>query len=202
MQTPTDIRAAILAGGASRRMGTNKALLRLQRDGPCLIEMVVARLAEAGLSAPMLVTNSPHEYAFLGLESVPDDIEGAGTLGGVLTALNHAQTGRVLVVACDMPWLDPDLLRYMLSRPGQYDALVPKWSDHGQTRVEPLHAIYSQSSIAPIEQQIKSGNLKASALLHHINVSYLTEAEIREYDPQMKSFFNVNTPQQWQQAKK
>ena len=155
MQTNTEIRAAILAGGTSRRMGTNKALLRLQPNSPSIIEIVVTRLTEAGLGTPLLVTNTPQEYAFLGVESVPDDIEGASTLGGILTALNHAQTSRVLVVGCDMPWLNAHLLRYMVSLPGHYDALVPRWSDRGQARVEPLHAIYSQSCIATIQQQIK-----------------------------------------------
>src|SRR5438874_9473550 len=97
--------AAILAGGQSKRMGANKALMRLKEGGPTVIEMVVARLAEAGLRAPMLVTNNPEEYRFLGLESVRDDIEGAGALGGILTALRHSISNKVFVVACDMPLL-------------------------------------------------------------------------------------------------
>ena len=85
-QVSEPVGAAILAGGQSRRMGANKALMRLDEGGPTVIEMVVARLGEAGLHDPLLVTNSPEEYLFLGLESVRDDIEGAGALGGILTA--------------------------------------------------------------------------------------------------------------------
>src|SRR6266511_914784 len=82
--------AAILAGGRSTRMGTNKALLRIEPGGPTLIELVVARLIEAGIPPTLLVTSPatlmPDEYAFLGLPTAPDDIPGAGALGGILTA--------------------------------------------------------------------------------------------------------------------
>jgi molybdopterin-guanine dinucleotide biosynthesis protein A len=191
-----EVVAAILAGGLSRRMGVNKALLRLDEGGPAVIEMVVARLSEAGFGPPLLVTNTPEEYAFLALQCVPDDIQGAGVPGGILTALNHSASTGVLVVACDMPLLNAALLRYMASVPGDYDALVPRWNDHGHLRVEPLHVIYSKRCAHAIEKQIAEGDLKASSLLDRINVTYLDESTIRRYDPHLKSFFNLNTPEE------
>src|SRR5438105_1342048 len=117
--------AAILAGGQSNRMGMDKALLRFRVGGPTLIEAVVERLAAAGFGSDSLlvVTNSPQNYAFLGLRVVSDDIQGAGPLGGVLTALAHSLHQRVLIVACDMPTLNPSLLRYMAQLPDSADVL-------------------------------------------------------------------------------
>src|SRR5690349_17930447 len=89
--------AAILAGGESKRMGQDKALLRLTPDGPTLIETVVARLAEAGYRSPLLVANAPNDYALLGLPTFPDSIQGKGALGGILTALQRSPQERVLV---------------------------------------------------------------------------------------------------------
>src|SRR6516225_9729854 len=154
--------AAILAGGLSRRMGGNQALLRLEEGGPTISEMVVARLTQAGLPAPIVITNNPAEYSFLGLECMPDDIRGAGALGGLLTVLSHSEHERVLVVACDMPELNVELLRYMPAQQGDHDAVVPRWDDGGETRVEPLHAIYSTNCIEVIRRQIERGELKVS----------------------------------------
>jgi molybdopterin-guanine dinucleotide biosynthesis protein A len=192
-----DVRAAILAGGASSRMGANKALLRLHEGGPTVVEMVVARLREAGLEAPLLVTKDAQEYRFLGLECVGDDVEGAGALGGILTALNHAESERVLVVACDMPLLNVELLRYMVSVTGKYDALVPRWEDGGELRVEPLHAIYSVRGAGAIAERIAAGRLKVSGFVEGARVRYVEEEEIRRYDPELRSFYNVNTPEEW-----
>jgi molybdenum cofactor guanylyltransferase len=192
--------AIILAGGSSTRMGTNKALLRLSPCGLTVIERVVTRLGEARLSPDLLVTNTPHEYAFLGLPMVPDDVPGAGPLGGIRTALNHSPYERVLVVACDMPMLNPTLLRYMVSLPGDYDAFIPRRTDvPGRERLETLHAIYSRRCIVPISERIRAGELKVAALAEDIRVRYLGEEEMRRYDPGLQSFRNVNTPEDWEE---
>ena len=175
-------------------MGANKALIRLDEGGPTIVETVVARLTEAGFAPPLLVTNTPEEYAFLGLKCVPDDIQGVGALGGILTALNHSASSRVLIVACDMPLLNVPLLQYMASIPGDFDTLVPRWNDNGQARVEPLHAIYARRCAPIIEKQITEGNLKVTNLFDRINVAYLNEDTIKLYDPLLKSFVNLNTP--------
>ncbi len=189
---------AILAGGHSTRMGTNKALLRLSPGGTTVIERVMSRLGEAGVAPDLLVTNTPHEYAFLGLPMVPDDVRGAGPLGGILTALNHSPYERVLVVACDMPTLNPALLRYMASLPGGYDALIPRRTDvSGREHLETLHAIYSRRCIGPIGERIRAGELKVAVLIEDVRVLYLDEEEMRRYDPGLQSFRNVNTPGDW-----
>ncbi|MEA2573053.1 MAG: molybdenum cofactor guanylyltransferase [Chloroflexia bacterium] len=190
---------AVLAGGASTRMGTNKALLRARPDGPTMVETVVARLSEAGLTPDLLVTNSPEVFAFLDIPTVPDEIPGSGSLGGIYTALNHMTQDRTLVVACDMPLLNPDLLRYMASLPTQADALVPRWTgSDGISHVETMHTIYSRRCLEPARQRIAAGRLKVQALLEDVSVEYLEEIEMRRHDPGLASFRNVNTLEDWE----
>jgi molybdopterin-guanine dinucleotide biosynthesis protein A len=193
---------AVLAGGGSARMGTNKALLRAYPGGPTMIETVVARLSEAGLTPHLLVTNTPATFAFLGLPMQPDAIPGAGPLGGIYTALDHLAYDRVLVVGCDMPLLNPGLLRYMAGLPADADALVPRWTDaQGKLHVETLHAIYAHRCIEPIHRRIEAGRLKVQALLDEVSVRYIDEAELRRHDPGLESFRNANTPEEWERLR-
>ena len=180
-------------------MGTNKAILRARPGGPTVIEQVVTSLREAGVGPSLLVTNTPQDYSFLRMPMLPDDVTGVGPLGGILTALQHSSSERVLVVACDMPLLSPYLIRYMLSLPDDYDALVPRWTNEaGHVSIETLHAIYSRRCIEPIHRMIAAGRLKVLELLREdVAVRYLHDAELRRYDPQLQSFRNVNTPQEW-----
>jgi molybdopterin-guanine dinucleotide biosynthesis protein A len=167
-----------------------------------MIETVVARLSEAGLAPHLLVTNSPQVFAFLHIPTLPDDIPGAGPLGGIYTALNHLPYKRTLMVACDMPLLNPTLLRYMASLFTEADALVPRWTDaDGNRHIEALHTIYSRRSIEPIRKRIEAGKLKVQALLEDVSVQYLDENEMRRYDPRLESFRNVNTLEEWERLR-
>jgi molybdopterin-guanine dinucleotide biosynthesis protein A len=165
-----------------------------------MIEVVAERLAEAGLPPALLVTNKPEAYAFLGLPLLPDDIPGAGALGGIYTALNHSPAEGTLIVACDMPLLNPGLLRYMAALPGDPDLLIPRWHDtEGRVQVEPLHAIYSRRCLGPVRRRIEAGTLRASGLLEDVEAQYLDAAELRRHDPALNSFRNINTPEEWSQ---
>lgn len=198
MSNNVQIGVAILAGGQSTRMGTNKALLRSHPGAPTIIEQVLARLRGAGAEPDLIVTNTPHEYGFLGIPMRPDDLPGAGPMGGILTALQHSPHDHTFVVACDMPLLSPDLLRHMLSLPPEYDVLVPRWSDEGHIYVETLHAIYSRRCIEPIRRRVEAGKLKITDLLQDVSVRYIEEDELRRHDPHLDSFRNVNTPGEWE----
>jgi molybdopterin-guanine dinucleotide biosynthesis protein A len=167
-----------------------------------MIEVVVARLSEAGLAPHLLVTNSPGVFAFLNIPTVPDDIPGAGPLGGIYTALNYLTDERTLVVACDMPLLNPALLRYMASLPTGADVLVPRWTDaDGNRHIETLHAIYSRRCLGPIRERIEAGKLKVRALLEDVSVEYVDQEELRCYDPGLESFRNINTPEEWERLR-
>ena len=110
----------------------------------------------------LLVTNTPQEYSFLGLDIAPDEVQGAGPLGGILTGLVHSPYSRALFVACDMPLLNPALIGYLAALPDTGDVIIPRWTDeYGNERLETLHAIYSRRCIEPIRKRIERGELKS-----------------------------------------
>ena len=180
------ISSVVLAGGQSKRMGVNKAFLEV--GGRPIIERLIDQVLVVGQQV-ILVTNSPDEYAHLGYPTVPDVYPGKGALGGLYSGLKAARTEHSLVVACDMPFLDLRLLRYMiLLSPGQ-DVVIPRVG--GLT--EPLHAIYSRACIQPIERLLLAGGLRIVDFLGDVRVRYVEEQEIDLFDPQHLSFFNINT---------
>jgi molybdenum cofactor guanylyltransferase len=182
-----DITTVIMAGGKSSRMGTDKSFVPLL--GKPMIEHVLERVA--GLAdRTLLVTNRPEEYAYLALPMASDIYQDCGPLGGLQTALYHAQSSHILVVACDMPWLNRDLLAFMIDQRRLADITIPRWDKHP----EPLHAVYSQACLAPIEANLQASRLQLIAFFDEVSVNYLDRATIARFDPAGRSFANVNTP--------
>jgi molybdopterin-guanine dinucleotide biosynthesis protein A len=188
MTTPvTDLTVAIQAGGKSSRMGRDKSFVRFQ--GRPMIEVVREKVEGLG-SELILVTNKPDEYAHLGLPIVSDIYKEQGPLGGLHTALYHARHPYCLMVACDMPWLNRPLLQYMVSLRGTADIIVPRWDKFP----EPLHAIYSKACLEPIEENLKAQRLKITGFYGRVQVHFVDRPVIENYDPDGRSFINVNTP--------
>src|SRR5262245_47136820 len=135
----TGLSVAISAGGKSSRMGTDKSFVRL--SGKPLIEHVIARVTDLGQDEMFIVTNKPEAYAYLGLPMVGDVIPDKGSLGGIYTALHHSQQDYTLVIGCDMPFANVELLRYMIglrdAADGPFDVIVPRVENYP----EGLHAI-------------------------------------------------------------
>jgi molybdopterin-guanine dinucleotide biosynthesis protein A len=181
------ISSVILAGGQSRRMGVNKAFLKVGHRS--LIERVISQVSIVGKEV-IVVTNAPDEYAHLGYPTVADAFPGKGSLGGIYSGLRAASNPHVLVVGCDMPFLNASLLRYMLLLTPGYDVVVPR-TEQG---VEPLHALYSKACLPAMEQLLQQNNLKVIAFYSQVRVRYVEQEEIKILDPQLLSFFNVNTP--------
>jgi molybdopterin-guanine dinucleotide biosynthesis protein A len=181
--------AAILVGGQSRRMGQDKALLTLAPDGPTVVESV-ARTLGAVTDEVVLVGADPSAYAFLGLPWIADAIPGAGPLAGIRAALAATERSHLLVVACDMPFLNADLLRYMATCPRDYDALVPVLD-----RPQPLHAIYARTSLPLIDHALRDGRYKVTGWFPQANIRALDRETIRSHDPDLRSCFNMNTPE-------
>jgi molybdopterin-guanine dinucleotide biosynthesis protein A len=179
---------AIQAGGKSRRMGQDKALVPLA--GKTLIEHVIDRVN--GLGDEILITaNRPQDYAYLGHRIVSDPIPGLGALVGLQTALNEAEGDLVMVFACDMPFVNPELLKYMINYGPRADAVVPKVDGH----YEPLHAIYKRSRCLPkINMIVSQGKRSILDLFPLLNVFEVGTPEIEQIDPDGLSFFNINTP--------
>ena len=181
------ISCIVLAGGESNRLGTNKAFLKI--GDRVLIENILEKMAQIG-DEVIIVTDFAQEYGYLEARLVSDVYPGKGVLGGVYSGVKAAHSDHSLVVACDMPFLDLRLLRYMiLLSPGQ-DVVIPRVG--GLT--EPLHAIYSKQCLQPIERVLASGGRRIIDFFPEVRVRYIEDQEIRLFDPQGLSFFNINTP--------
>lgn len=190
------ISGIVLAGGQSQRMGTDKALLEL--EGKPLIGWVLERLQQ--LSDDLLiVVRDTTAYAHLGVRLVTDVYPRQGALVGLHAGLLAARHPLALAVACDMPFLDLRLLRYMVVVGRGHDAVIPRIGGYP----EPLHALYRVRRCLPaIEQALDSGQFKMTSFLPGVRVRYVEEQEIDLFDPQRLSFFNVNTPEDWQRGQK
>lgn len=182
-----DLTVAIQAGGKSSRMGQDKSFVDF--NGRPMIEHVLESVEGLG-SELLLVTNKPDEYRHLGLTMVGDVYPGLGPLAGIHTTLQHAGNPYALVVACDMPWLNRDLLAHMISLRPTADAVVPLWDKFP----EPLHAIYSKACLEPIEENLRAERLKITRFFGQVDVHYLKRDEIERFDPDGRSFANINTP--------
>lgn len=181
------VTVAVLAGGRSLRMGKNKSFVALQ--GRPLIQRVLERVALLSLPT-ILIANAVEDYQSFGLPVFPDVLPGKGSLGGIYTALHYSQTEVVLCVACDMPFLNPELLRYLGSLHEGYDAVVPCVND----RPQGLHAHYRRDCMHSLWQALEHDQLKIGKYLDQIRVRYVEEGDLRRFDPDLRSFINLNTP--------
>lgn len=185
----------ILAGGASRRMGRDKALLDF--DGQPLIARIAGRLA--GLCAEVIIAaGACGRFAGLADRCVEDVYPGVGTLGGLHAGLLAARRNAVAVVACDMPFVDPRVLARMAALAPTADLVILRHEGH----VEPLHAIYRKSCLSVIEATILSGERCAYAFHDRLVVRYVDAAELADLDPQLRSFRNVNTVAEWEATRR
>jgi molybdopterin-guanine dinucleotide biosynthesis protein A len=203
MSTSSGLSAAILAGGQSRRMGEDKALIEF--DGRPMVEYVLDAARQVADETFIVATDRP-EYERFGCRVVPDRLPRSGSLGGIYTAISEAKHDRVLVLACDMPFVNTDLLRFMAERAHSCDALVPSLaaerSDQGGFEtLETLHAIYAKSCLPAIQRQLDAGVYKVIGFFTEVNVQKITEDEITAIDAELLSFFNTNTPEEFQWAK-
>lgn len=189
----TAFSVAIQAGGRSSRMGTDKSFVVLQ--GRPLIAHVIERTADLGQETTFIVTNTPEPYRALGLPLVADVIPGAGSLGGIYTAVVRSPTPYTLVVGCDMPLLNPDLLRLLVTiaaeGQGSYGAIVPRFEGVPQG----LHALYSSTCQAAIHERLLKRELQIKAVFGAINTRFVDQPEYAHIDPEGRSFRNVNTPE-------
>ena len=185
----TEVTAAILAGGHSQRVGQDKALLRY-RDGK-LIEAVHAVLAKL-FREVLIVAKQPELYRFLPARAVTDALPGDGPLVGIHAALQAAATRFVFVVGCDMPSLQPNLIRDLACRPRRYDVVIPALQDD---QLEPLHARYSTACLPEIESVYRDGPCAVSVFFDRVQTLIVPRTELVAQDPELQSFRNVNTPE-------
>ena len=186
MENYRQVTSIVLAGGKSLRLGKSKALETI--GGKSLIQRVVERLTQ--ISSQILIVTS-REYTDFPLdceaEIKVDLYPDKGPLGGIYTGLTASQSFYSIVVACDMPFLNTELLRYMIELSTGFDAVVPRLE-----RLEPLHAVYSKSCLDMIRVQLDLNQLAIARFLDMANVRYVERDECQRSDPQLLSFFNVN----------
>lgn len=188
----------IQAGGESRRMGKDKALVLFL--GYPLIERVLARVKPLA-DEILITTNQPQGFQYLGLPLVADRIGGRGALGGLFTALSAARNPLAAVVACDMPFVNPDILVAAsdLLNENKIDAVIPMTAQGA----EPFHAVYRvQTCLPAIEAALHKNQWRVDAWFPAIQARFLSSEEILRFDPLGLAFININTNEDLVQAER
>jgi len=186
----------IQAGGESRRMGQDKGLLLLL--GQPLIARVMARVASLA-DEVLVTTNHPEAYRFLGVPLFEDIYPGMGALGGLYTALTVARHPLVAVVACDMPFASPEILAAARQRllEADVDVVIPQSEDG----YEPFHAVYRRDICLPaVKDALEAGERRLISWFPAVKVATLSAEEASRLDPLKLAFWNLNTPEELQQA--
>lgn len=195
-----ELSGAILAGGQSSRMGRDKATTPVPGRDRTMIELVVAALATV---AAEIVVVAPHRagYERLGVPLVGDVSGPRGPLRGIAAGLRTVGSDRCFVLACDLPYVRTDLLRWMADLDSEADALIPV--THGTSRqgngviYQTLFAIYRKTCLPAIERTLAAGDPRTTSFLSAVNVETIPEAALRDVDPALESFANVNAPEDW-----
>lgn len=181
----------VLAGGASQRMGQDKAFLEL--GGRPLIAHVIERIASV-CDEVLVVAREARPYAGLGVPVVADRFRGVGVLGGLHAGLEAAAHGLTLALGCDMPFLNADLLRALAAWAERFDVAVLRRGEH----IEPLHGAYRRTCLSAMEAAIRAGQRRIISFFPHVRVRYVTPEEVTPFDPDFRSFRNINTPEEWE----
>ena len=188
------VTGVVQAGGKSTRMGGQpKALIQL--GGRSIVERVVAALTPV-VDDLLVVTNAPELYAFLGLPMVADVYPDHGSLGGIYSGLRAA--GEIaFTVACDMPFLYPEIVRLVVARAGEGDVVIPRVGE----QLETMHAAYGKACLPPIEERLRAGRLKIVGFFDRVRVVEIGEAEVARVRDPAVAFMNVNTPDELEHAR-
>jgi molybdopterin-guanine dinucleotide biosynthesis protein A len=188
------ITGVILAGGSSKRYGQNKAFLKIRSVR--LIDSILQEMKTI-FKRVILITNEKIKYEYLEIPMFEDLVKGLGPLGGIYTGLMSIPDQAGFFVACDMPLINRQLVRYMVDIKGNHKAIVPSVAD----KIEPLHAIYFRSCLKPIRHLIDSNRHQVRLFYDSIPVRYVKEDEIRKFCCPSKTFLNINTPDEFAKIK-
>lgn len=174
-------------------MGHPKSFVKLA--GKPLIQHLFERVKT--LKYPVhVIANDPEPFEPFGYPVFPDALPGKAALGGVYTSLIHSETSYTLCLACDMPFINPDLITYLSTCVSRYDAVVPMVNHYPQG----LHTIYHHRCHTVIENQIVQGELQLSQVFTLLHTNFIPETTLRHIDPALHAFINLNTPEELQAA--
>ena len=191
-----EVTSIVLAGGKNLRLGRIKALETI--GGKSLIECVIERVKLVSKRILIVTSQQQLEFPIAGEAEVLVDLyPGKGPLGGIYTGLLASWSSHNVVVACDMPFLNIQLLRYMIELSRDFEIVIPRLAEG---MVEPLHAIYSKDCLNNMKMLLEHNCLKISHLLDRVRVRYMEMAECQKFDPQLLTFFNINCQSDLDQA--
>lgn len=187
------VTAVVLAGGASSRMGQNKALLKL--GNKTMIERIIDPLREV-FQEIIIITDQPSDYLFLKNVRMTGDVlltAKKNSLLGIYSGLMTSSNPYIFTIACDMPFVNIPLIEYMIQQLTDEDIIIPYVEPH----YEPLHGIYSRSCIPCIKEMLDKGNYKITTLLNSAIIKRIMKDEITQLDPLMRCFINVNNYEEY-----
>jgi len=184
--------AIILAGGKSSRLGRDKALLPWQ--GTTILAALATRLQQA-FAHVLIVTTPDHQLASPAGRIVYDLIPGKNSLGGLHGGLMQSPAQKNFVCACDMPLLLPELAQDLMARSSGFEVIIPRVHD----RLQPLCAVYDKTCLPFITRALAAGQLRMTGWLSQVRVRVVAEAELRQVDATLQSFYNVNTEADYRQ---
>lgn len=187
------VSSIILAGGKNSRYGQEKAFLRI--DETTIIEKQIRALSKI-LDEIIIVTNERLRYKNLDAKVVTDIIPDSGPLGGLYSGLAISSNIHCFLIGCDMPFVNLNLIKHMIDKIGEKDIIVPM-SAGGK---EALYAIYSINCLGNVKNQVEKGQFKLVDILKFHKVEYISNEEVKRFDPEEYSFFNVNCPSDYEMA--
>ena len=168
-------------------MGFPKPLLLINRNN--IVDIIIKKL-KILFSEIIVVGKTNHRICGREFIFVEDLYKYRSPLVGIYSGLKASKNQLNFVVACDMPFVNKNLVKYMLEITGNYDVVVPVVRGY----FEPLHAVYTKNIINVIEEEIGRGNFKVTSFYDRVNVKKIPEHIVRKYDPELMSFINLNTP--------
>ncbi|MBY0576613.1 MAG: molybdenum cofactor guanylyltransferase [Gallionellaceae bacterium] len=191
-QMITDCTAIVMAGGDSQRMGRDKANVML--GDKTLLQSVIATMRQL---FPQVIVSVRQPRAGIDLPQVCDEQPDGGPLAGLVASLRQITTPWAFMMACDMPFVVPEVVELLAGYRLRHQAVVPVVHGHPQ----PLAAFYAASCLVPLHASLAAQQKSLRGALQQLEVRYVDEAEMLAVDPQLRSFFDLDTPQDVEAAR-
>ncbi len=192
MHKRANITGAILAGGKSSRMGRDKALLDL--DGAPFIEHITNTLKTV-FERVIIISDHAKQYEFLKLPIYKDRYKDCGPLAGIQTALTEADSNAVFISSCDIPFLSPTFIHYVIARERHNDVTLVL----GGNSLEPLCGLYKKSCLPVIEKQLQQGRYSVRACLKKLHTRILSQPLDTQHN-HVHPLMNINIPRDYEQC--
>ncbi len=186
----------ILAGGENKRIPVLKGHIEI--NGQRIIDSGI-NLLKNFFDRVIISTNTPELYFYCGVPMIGDIIKQRGPIAGIFSVLSNTGDD-IFVTACDMPFIKPELVSLLVARCAlheeNWDAVIPVF----EGRPQPLLGIYSKNILSVIEERLRKELRSLRDMLTELKVLYIKEEEVREVDPEGRSFININTMEDFKKA--